>query len=114
LLEIEYSEHNQKIYGVDRLIELKPKDDKKGEQLRSMDDYELDFSKLFEKMGKSDNESEDALKNSKIAKVHFYTEIDSLKKQFEIAKDEEENPKFEWKKKFEAIKFVETKKEDSK
>ena len=46
LLEIEYAKTNQKIYGVDRLIKLDPKDDKKGEQLRSMDDYKLDFSKL--------------------------------------------------------------------
>jgi CRISPR-associated protein Csh2 len=33
--------------NVDRLIELKPKDDKKCEQLRSMDDYDLDLSKLI-------------------------------------------------------------------
>jgi CRISPR-associated protein Csh2 len=70
LLEIEYSENNQKIYGVDRLIELKPKDDKKGEQLRSMDDFELDFSKLLE-----------AAATEKVEKIKFYTEIDSIKSQ---------------------------------
>lgn len=70
LLEIEYSENNQKIYGVDRLIELKPKDNKKGEQLRSMNDYELDFSKLFE-----------AAATEKVEKIKFYTEIDSIKSE---------------------------------
>lgn len=68
LLEIEYAQKNQKIYGVDRLIELKPKDDKKGEQLRSMDDYELDFSKLIE-----------IAATEKVEKIKFYTEIDSIK-----------------------------------
>ncbi len=72
LIEIEYSENNQKIYGVDRLIELKPKDNKKGEQLRSMDDYELDFSKLFQ-----------AAATEKIEKIKFYTEIDSIKSKLE-------------------------------
>lgn len=67
LIEIEYSENNQKIYGVDRLIELKPKDNKKGEQIRSMDDYELDFSKLFQ-----------AAATEKVVKVKFYSEIDSI------------------------------------
>lgn len=70
LIEIEYSVNNQKIYGVDRLIELKPKDDKKGEQLRSMDDYELDFSKLLE-----------AAATEKVEKIKFYTEIDSIKSE---------------------------------
>lgn len=78
LIEIEYSENNQKIYRVDRLIKLKPKDNKKGEQLRSMDDYEFDFSKLFE-----------AAATKKVEKIKFYTEIDSIKS--ELA----DNPKFE-------------------
>lgn len=68
LLEIEYTENNQKIYGVDRLIELKPKDDKKGEQLRSMDDYELDFSKLIA-----------IASTEKVEKIKFYTEIEVIK-----------------------------------
>ncbi len=71
LLEIEYAKNNQKIYGVGRLIELKPKDDKKGEQLRSMNDYVLDFSKLLE-----------AAATEKVEKIKFYTEIESLKKLF--------------------------------
>lgn len=67
LIDIEYSENNQKIYGVDRLIKLKPKDNKKGEQLRSMDDYEFDFSKLL-KVALAD----------KVEGIKFYTEIDSI------------------------------------
>jgi CRISPR-associated protein Csh2 len=78
LLEIKYAQNNQKIYGVDRLIKLEPKDDKKGEQLRSMDDYKLDFAKLFE-----------AAKSDKVQKIKFYTEIESIKS--ELSK----NPKFE-------------------
>ncbi len=78
LLEIEYAKNNQKIYGVDRLIELKPKDDKKGEQLRSMDDYELDFSKLIT-----------IAATEKVEKIKFYTEIESIKSKLTG------NPKFE-------------------
>lgn len=78
LLEIEYAQSNQKIYGVDRLIKIEPKDDKKGEQLRSMDDYKLDFTKLFE-----------AANSPKVQKIKFYTEIETIKS--ELSK----NPKFE-------------------
>lgn len=68
LLEIVYAISNQKIYGVDRLIELKPKDDKKGEQLRSIDDYKLDFSKLIV-----------AATSEKVQEIKFYTEIEAVK-----------------------------------
>jgi len=68
LLEIVYAKNNQKIYGVDRLIELKSKEDKKGEQLRSMDDYDLDFSKLIA-----------AAATDKVEKIKFYTEIGAIK-----------------------------------
>lgn len=78
LLVIEYAKNNQKIYDVDRLIELKPKDDKKGEQLRSMDDYDLDFSKLIA-----------IAATEKVEKVKFYTEIDSIKSKLTSS------PKFE-------------------
>ncbi|MGE5411634.1 MAG: type I CRISPR-associated protein Cas7 [Clostridiales bacterium] len=68
LLEIQYEQNNQKIYGVDRLIKIETKDDKKGEQLRSMDDFELDFTNLF-----------DAAKSPKVKKIKFYTEIETIK-----------------------------------
>jgi len=91
LLEIEYAQNNQKIYGVERLIKLDIKDDKKGEQLRSMDDYKLDFSELIKATG-----------TDKISKIKFYTEIDSIKTMFSGNE------------KFEEMKFVEDKKTESK
>jgi CRISPR-associated protein Csh2 len=68
IIEINYAQNNQKIYGADRLIQMKPKEDKKGEQLRSMDDYELDFSKLIT-----------VAASEKVEKIKFYTEIESIK-----------------------------------
>ena len=88
LLEIEYAQNNQKIYGVDRLIELTPKNNKKGEELRSMDDYQLDFSKLIEKA-----------QTDKVAKIKYYTEIEEIKAFFKGNN------------KFEEITFVEEKTE---
>ena len=79
LIEIEYAKENQKIYGVDRLIKLKYKDDKKGEQLRSIDDYEFDFSKLLA-----------AIESDKVQKVKYYTEIESIKAKFSNNKKIEE------------------------
>lgn len=71
LLEIIYAEKNKKVYGIDHLIKLKNKDGKKDEQLRSLDDFEFDFSKLIS-----------IAASVKIAKIKFYTEIDDIKRQF--------------------------------
>lgn len=80
LVEIVYAESNKKIYGADRLVSIKPKNDKKGETIRSMDDYEFDFTKLI------------ALQNDdRIAKVRYYTEIPEIEKDL----DHEKNTKFE-------------------
>jgi len=68
LLEIVYAKSNQKVYEVDRLIKLKPKDDKAGEQIRSMDDYTLEFDKLIE-----------IAQTDKVKEIKFYTEIESIK-----------------------------------
>ncbi len=68
LLEIVYGQPNQKIYGADRLIVMIPKDGKKGEQFRSMDDYDLNFDKLIE-IANSD----------KVSKIKYYTELQSIK-----------------------------------
>ncbi len=46
LLQIIYSKPNDKLYGLDKLIQLQL-DNKKGEQLRSINDFKFDFSKLF-------------------------------------------------------------------
>jgi CRISPR-associated protein Csh2 len=66
-VEIVYAESNKKIYGADRLISLKPKPEKKGETIRSMDDYDFDFSKLIELQN-----------DERIAKVRYYTEIPAI------------------------------------
>ena len=50
----------------------------KDEQIRSMDDYTLDFCKLKE-----------LAKNDKIEKIRFYTEIDEIKNELNGEKFEE-------------------------
>lgn len=70
LVEIVYAESNKKIYGADRLISIKPKNGKKGETIRSMDDYDFDFTKLT------------ALQEDKrIANVRYYTEISEIEEE---------------------------------
>ena len=70
LLVIDYKQSFDKLYGVDRTIKLEPNKDMKDEQIRSMDDYALDFTKLQE-----------LAKNDKIEKIRFYTEIDKIKNE---------------------------------
>ncbi len=72
LLEVVYAQNNKKIYGLDRLIQLKPKEGKKGEEIRSMDDYQLDFEKLLA-----------AAKSDKVQHINYYTEIETIAKKFE-------------------------------
>ena len=55
-----------------------PNEKLKDEQIRSMDDYTLDFSKLKE-----------LTKNDKIEKVRFYTEVDEIKNKLNGEKFEE-------------------------
>ena len=78
LLIIDYKENFDKLYGIDRTIKLEPNKGMKDEQIRSMDDYALDFSKLKE-----------LAKNDKIEKIRFYTEIDKIKNELNGEKFEE-------------------------
>lgn len=78
LLIIDYKENFDKLYGVDRTIKLVPNESLKDEQIRSMEDYTLDFSKL-----------KDLAKNDKIEKIRFYTEIDEIKNELNGEKFEE-------------------------
>lgn len=107
ILEIVYAEDNKKVYGVERLIKLNPKDGKKGEQLRSMDDFDFDFTNLIE-----------IAKSEKIAKINYHTEVEAIENLFVLKDDEKEKdkakPDFQWKEKFNLIQFVESKKEDVK
>lgn len=56
LLIIDYKENFDKLYGIDRTIKLEPNKGMKDEQIRSMDDYALDFTKLKE-LAKNDKMS---------------------------------------------------------
>ena len=78
LLIIDYKENFDKLYGIDRTIKLEPNKGMKDEQIRSMEDYTLDFSKL-----------KDLAKNDKIEKIRFYTEIDKIKNELNGEKFEE-------------------------
>ena len=79
LLVIDYKQDFDKVYGVDRTIKLEPNEEgMKDEQIRSMDDYALDFTKLKE-----------LAKNDKIEKIRFYTEIDEIKNELNGEKFEE-------------------------
>lgn len=78
LLVIDYKQSFDKLYGVDRTIKLEPNEGMKDEQIRSMDDYALDFTKLKE-----------LAKNDKIEKIRFYTEIDGIKNELNSEKFEE-------------------------
>ncbi|MCA0234498.1 MAG: type I CRISPR-associated protein Cas7 [Bacteroidetes bacterium] len=71
LIEIVYNQPFGKIYGVDRLVKITPKDNKRGEQLRSMDDYDFDFSGLLS-----------IISSDKVKEIRYYTEIDSIKSAF--------------------------------
>ena len=78
LLIIDYKENFDKLYGIDRTIKLEPNKGMKDEQIRSMDDYALYFTKLKE-----------LAKNDKIEKIRFYTEIDKIKNELNGEKFEE-------------------------
>jgi len=71
LLEFVYKNNNDKIYGLDRLIQFNPKNGKKGEEVRSMDDYDLNFDKLLE-----------IVNSDKIKEVNYFTELDFISNQF--------------------------------
>ncbi|MFW6275444.1 MAG: type I CRISPR-associated protein Cas7, partial [bacterium] len=68
LLQIIYRESTDKLYGTDRLISIES--EKEEEQIRSMDDYKFNFSKLNE-----------VAVSPKVKEIRYYTEIESIKSQ---------------------------------
>jgi len=78
LLQVIYSDPSRKLYGLDRTIQLQcgTRDDTvlREEQLRSSDDYSLDFSHLIEKV----EEAGDIVKE-----VRYYTESEKLAAQLQ-------------------------------
>ena len=68
MLQIVYKDDASKLYGVDRLIKLKSKEsDKKEEQFRSIDDFELDFDGLKK-----------IAEDSRIDAIYYYTELEGI------------------------------------
>ena len=67
LMQIIYSDSNDKLYGTDKLISINS--DKEEEQIREMDDYSLDFTKLAEKAS-----------SNKVKEIRYYTEIPTIEK----------------------------------
>jgi len=66
LLQIVYNKPDDKLYGTDTLISIES--EKEDEQIRSMDDYMFDFSRLANKAT-----------SEKVKEIRYYTEIESLK-----------------------------------
>jgi len=66
LIQLVYNEPNDKLYGTDKLITVESS--KEDEQIRSMDDYTFNFSKLKE-----------IAESIKIREIKYYTEIPEIK-----------------------------------
>jgi CRISPR-associated protein Csh2 len=105
LIQIVYNQPFQKIYGIDSLVDKKLKNEEmKDEQIRSLDDFQFDFTKLIK-----------AAASVKIKEVRFYTEIEDLKTDltFEVKENEKEGdsikPEFAWKEKFKIVDFSDIK-----
>ncbi len=78
LLQVVYKDADDKLYGLDRVIKINNKEEKRDEQLRNSEDFDFDFSALLE-IANSD----------KVSQVRYYTEIPRIeaalasKKKFE-------------------------------
>lgn len=68
LLQVVYSEPTRKLYGLDRAIALKTED--KEEQIRSADDYTLNFDRL-----------QQLVASDSVQEVRFYSESDAVRAQ---------------------------------
>lgn len=83
LVQVIYANNYDKIYGIDRLIKIKAKDEQKTEEaFRGRDDFNIDFSKFAEKV-----------KIAKVKEIRYYTEINELDKLFrkELELDDDSN-----------------------
>jgi CRISPR-associated protein Csh2 len=76
ILQIIYNKPNDKIYGIDKVIKILS--EKQDEQIRSLNDMDLDFTDL-----------ENVVKSDKVKAIKYYTEIERIEsklKQFESEK----------------------------
>ncbi|MCX6152703.1 MAG: type I-B CRISPR-associated protein Cas7/Csh2 [Candidatus Kapabacteria bacterium] len=76
LLQLVYQEDKNKLYSVDKVIKIKPKESKREEQLRSLDDFTFDFAELIT-----------IAKDQKIKEIRYFTECTSIKEQFKEVKE---------------------------
>lgn len=97
LSQIIYSEPTKKLYGLDRLIKLAPKDNKRGEQLRSIKDFEFKFTELI-----------NAVNSDAVSKVKYYCDVADI--VADIEKQIKDKPEKD-KSKFEKMIFPENKQE---
>ena len=72
LLQIVYADENKKLYNIDNLIKLQPKNGMEHEEIRNSDDYTLDFSELMKRIAASDA----------VREVQFYTEHERISSEF--------------------------------
>lgn len=75
LLQIVYKNPTDKLYGIDKLVQLNETNAdgtlrKRDEELRDLDDCPFDFSRLS-----------DALQSPKVAEIRYYTEIPEIETQ---------------------------------
>ena len=68
LLQIVYTNANDKIYGTDKLVTIVS--EKEEEQIRDMNDFELDFSKLAA-----------VAQSDKVSEIRYYTEVPEIAKK---------------------------------
>ena len=71
LIQVVYTEANKKLYGLDRAIQIAPADNRREEQIRSRDDYELSLSLLNTLTQKSES----------VKEVRYHTEDSSLARE---------------------------------
>ncbi len=77
LAQIVYENADKKLYGADRLIEIdENKTEKQDEQIRSSDDYALNFDEL-----------KSAAKNPAVKQINFYTEKEKIKQELQDAEN---------------------------
>ncbi|MFC5407673.1 type I-B CRISPR-associated protein Cas7/Csh2 [Larkinella bovis] len=75
LLQIVYANPTDKLYGIDRFVQLSEKNAdgslrKRDEELRDLDDCPFDFSRLV-----------NALESTKVSEIRYYTEVPEIQTQ---------------------------------
>ncbi|KAA6351615.1 hypothetical protein EZS27_001041 [termite gut metagenome] len=73
LLEIQYTQNNKKIYGVDKLITIVPNKNISSEAIRSTDDFTFNFAEL-----------NNAINSDKVIKVRYFTELENIEEELKV------------------------------